>query len=281
MPRDDNAFTYQKDHLTIWLMPDSAWKTLPEDLKNRIKAFQHSGAAVLTSLERLDGLRAALPPNIPEVDEVDDIKPVSMPVTMEDKTSQDHVVAALEVEKQRRESAKEKFDYCPVPLEHRSFGSTTIDDTAFPSDRTTPYTNVTSCPSPLSLMGHSPQPVSPNPLDIGRASRCSSIAKVGPPMNAQIGHYYAQLVHLRETDSVRLRHNVRNVDLEIAIHKNSFSPTASAETIAIDSALPTELDIVLQVWWPEKKALAETLWETCNNVDAHVKPNLGWSDVAS
>jgi hypothetical protein len=286
MPRDDNAFSFRQKHLDDWLMPESVWVTLPEQLKLKVMNMQRSGAAVCTSLERLDELGDEIPV-INEDDETDSDEPIG---SMADKASQDFINARLaEVQAQRRASEtaparkeeKEKFDCSPIPPEYRSFGSILENgDTAFSSNLNTPHTNVTSCPSPLHL-SQSPELMSPAPLDIGQTSRRSSNAMEGPPRDAQTGHYLAQLDQLRKQDIVRLRHSVRAVETELSFLSKSFSPTSSPESTAVDNAQPAEsnIDVAFQVWWPEKKELALSLEKKCRFIEPGLKYNLGWSDA--
>ncbi|TID14523.1 hypothetical protein E2P81_ATG08475 [Venturia nashicola] len=277
MPRDDNAFCYQKEHIKKWLMPEGLYDTLQEDLQTRVKNLQQSGAAVMTSLERVEKMRKELPPSsIKEDDE-----PVcEQPVPLGEVNGK---LYELQASRRASESGKEEYDCIPIPLEYRSFGS--FSDTVFSSDYNTPDTNVTGCPSPMSL-DHSTQPDSPAPLDIGqsRLSRQPSNSVAAPPDNQQTGQYWNQLVHLREQDVVRLRHSVRLVDIELNILKGSFGsrspnspPVSPAANVVIDPLQSSDMDIVFQEWWSEKKALAHSLVEKCGRIDPHIKPNLGWS----
>lgn len=289
MPRDDNAFCFQRDHINEWLMPESVYNALPEDLKAKIKNMQQSGAAVITSLERLEKLRKDLPPAVIKEDDetgatTGNVSEPTIPLTMANAKLYEY-----QASRRGSESAKEKYDCIPIPPEYRSFGSAC--DTVFSSDQNTPDTNVTGCPSPMSL-GESTQPDSPAPLDIGQPtlSRHPSSNVSGPPENAQIGQYWAQLVHLRDTDVVRLRHSLRLVDIELSILKGSYasspssptySPRSPTDSMVIDTAQSSEINIASQVWWPEKKALAQALVEKCSRIDSHIKPTLGWTDVLS
>jgi hypothetical protein len=285
MPRDDNAFSFRSKYLNDWLMPESLWAMLPAELKTKIKNLQHSGAAVLTSFERLDQLAQELPEVIHEDEQTDNEESIS---SMADKTSQDFINAKLvQIQSQRRASEtsrnEEKFDCSPIPPEYRSFGAKS-GNTAFSSDLTTPYTNVTSCPSPLNL-SQSPEPVPPTPLDLGQTSRRSSnamSAMTGPPRNAQTGHYLAQLDHLRKQDVVRLRHNIYAVETELRILSKPLSPVSSPESTAVNNTQPamSDIDIAFQVWWPEKKALARSLEQKSEFIEPGLKYSLGWGDAA-
>ncbi|KAE9974938.1 hypothetical protein BLS_008613 [Venturia inaequalis] len=277
MPRDDNAFCYQSDHIQEWLLPEGVFEALPEDLQAKVKNMQQSGAAVVTSLERVEKMRKELPPSaIKEDEETVCEQPVPL-------TEVNGKLYELQASLRASESAKEEYDCVPIPLEYRSFSS--ASDTVFSSDQNTPDTNVTGCPSPMSL-DQSTRPDSPAPLDTGRSklSRQSSNTVALPPDNPQIGQYWAQLVHLRAQDVVRLRHSMRLVDIELSILKGSFasrSPTSSpgspAYIMVIDPLQPSVIDSVFQEWWSEKKALAHSLMEKCGRIDPHIKPNLGWS----
>jgi len=290
MPRDDNAFSFRKKHLEDWLMPQSVWDSIPEHLKSKVKNMQHSGAAVLTSFERLDELAKDVAQVINEDDETETQSEISI-ASMADKTSQDIINAKLvELQFRRaseasftRKEEKEKFDCSPIPPEYRSFGSTVDTDTVFSSDLNTPRTNVTDCPSPLYLsQPQSPALVSPVPLDIGLGltlTRRSSNLVAEPPRNAQTGHYLAQLDHLRKEDVVRLRHAVRAVETEMSLLSKAMSSTSSPENTAIDMQPATDVDIAFQAWWPEKKALALSLEEKSRSTEPGLKYNLGWSDA--
>lgn len=277
MPRDDNAFCYQSHHINEWLLPEGVFEGLPEDLQARVKNMQQSGAAVITSLERVEKMRKELPPSaIKEDDETVCEQPVPL-------TEVNGKLYELQASRRASESVKEEYDCIPIPLEYRSFSS--ASDTVFSSSQNTPDTNVTGCPSPMSLE-QSVQPGSPAPLDIGQSklSRQPSNTVAVPPDNPQIGQYWAQLVHLREQDVVRLRHSVRLVDIELSVLKGSFahrSPTSSpgspVDSAVIDPLQSSEIDPAFQNWWSEKKALAHSLVEKCGRVDPHIKPNLGWS----
>ncbi|QDS75040.1 hypothetical protein FKW77_006181 [Venturia effusa] len=283
MPRDTNAFSYQMEHIDVWLMPENVYKALPDDLRARIKNLQQSGAALNTALQRLDGLREQLSPSaINDTSATtENLSEAQMPLTVVNGKLYEY-----QARRRASENDKEKYDCVPIPPEYRSFGST--NDMVFSSDQNTPNTNVTGCSSPTSL-GLSPHPDSPAPFDIGEPtlSRQSSNKMAGPPENAQIGQYWAQLVHFREMDIVRLRHSIRPIDIEFNIlgrPSPPSSPTAfagsPAKSVAVDDPQQSAIDFAFQVWWPEKKAMAESLIEKCKAIDAHVQPTLScWSDV--
>ncbi|MBE7181346.1 MAG: hypothetical protein INR71_09100 [Terriglobus roseus] len=53
-PSDEDAFSYNPYYLQDWSMPDDVWNELAPQLRDRITKLQHAGAAVLTSLCRLE-----------------------------------------------------------------------------------------------------------------------------------------------------------------------------------------------------------------------------------
>lgn len=47
-PKDGDAFSYDPTHLETWYLSQELWARLPAQLRSRIAAVQHAGAAVLT-----------------------------------------------------------------------------------------------------------------------------------------------------------------------------------------------------------------------------------------
>jgi hypothetical protein len=289
MPRDDNAFTFRREHLDDWSMPDSLWIMLPAELKTKVKNLQHSGAAVQTSFARLEELAHDLPEVIHEDEETDKDKSMT---SLAGKTSQDFIdlnAKLVQVQYQRRASEtsrmEEKFDCSPIPPEYRATSGIETASTSFSSEMTT-RTNSTSCPSPFDLSHpHSPEPMSPTPLDLGTTSRRNSNATsnmTAPPRNAPLGHYLAQLHHLRTEDVVRLRHAMYAVETELLVLSKPLSPTSSLESTAINTTQThmSDINAAFEDWWPEKKALAISLDQKSKSIEPGLKFRIGWGEGA-
>ncbi|MBE7182701.1 MAG: hypothetical protein INR71_16090, partial [Terriglobus roseus] len=58
----EEIFSFDSANLSEWLMEETLWNHLPEEMRKKLKTTQHAGATVLTSLKRLEQLEKNLPP---------------------------------------------------------------------------------------------------------------------------------------------------------------------------------------------------------------------------
>jgi hypothetical protein len=308
-PQDTEAFAFKPEFLQDWAMDKELWKQLPANMYKVIIAVQHAGAAVFTSVERLEKLDRKLPEEV-------------ITTTLKDATASDAIAAKLHehqahtTERNRSYTRDtEEYNCSPIPTELRNFPSFSSAHTADSSGGTnsTGYFSPVAQMSPPSLMSliSGQEPLSPamTPFDLGEARlptisrrdsdaalsrsvitrrdsdlfsishsisspRLSHSVKKEMPRDPASNQYYAELEHLRKVALVRLRHATRPIDFEFAVAKYD-PPFAAAE----DTTAAKQLKEQFELWWIEKKMLIAKLDERGKDLCAGVQFSLGWSDA--
>ncbi|KAH7359581.1 hypothetical protein BKA66DRAFT_427113 [Pyrenochaeta sp. MPI-SDFR-AT-0127] len=216
-PKDGDAFSYDPAHLHNWYLPQPLWDRLPAELQSSLAAVQHSGAAVLTSFERLDNNTKLL-----------------------DAGRSDHKVPV--------DDLLVNLDDLPPP----KFRTISNASSVFQSDLSSPLTggspaSQSGCASPVTSSGFSlSQTMSPaSPISLGPPGFSDEHARprdrsFSTPLEPHDAYYATELSHLRTEALPRLRHKCHKVDTEWYEAKR----TASIATDDINA---------FETWWADKK----------------------------
>ncbi|KAH9867793.1 hypothetical protein IAQ61_007097 [Plenodomus lingam] len=244
-PKDSDAFSYNPVHLRAWLIPQDLWDRLPAPVQSSLAAVQHSGAAVLTSFERLDKQAESASSS-----------------SHESKVPMDELLMKLED--------------LPLP----KFRTVSNASSVVQSDISSPITEGSSgsqsqseCASPMtSFSSTQAVPVSPislGPPELFSHSSRSRDRSFSTPLEPHDAYFATELSHLHTEALPRLRHKCHKVDTEWHEAKRAGNFT-------------TDVMNDFENCWAEKKCLVLSLNEKCKRLaNAHCVSSTGMGWAAS